>query len=78
LPWPADHSESFQADAHIAAHGTGLRGEWHLVAARAQHRPFVLRAEEPVGGALHMLHVFGMRADAAENAEHRLDEEAAA
>ena len=31
--------------------------------------------EQPIGGALHHDDVFGMRADAAENAEHRLHEQ---
>ena len=35
----------------------------------------ILVAEQPVGGALHVRDVLGMRADAAEDAEHRLDEE---
>ena len=47
----------------------------HLVAPRAEHRPVVGVAEQAIGGALHVHHVLGMRADAAADAEHRLDEE---
>ncbi len=43
--------------------------------AGAQHRPVIIVAEQPVGGALHMHDVFGMRADAAQDAEHRLHEQ---
>ena len=52
-----------------------MRGDEHLVAAGAEHRPVVRVAEQAVGGALHVQHVLGMRADAAADAEHRLDEE---
>ena len=37
--------------------------------------PAILVAEQAVGGALHHHHVFRMRADAAEDAEHRLHEQ---
>src|SRR5690349_16260828 len=47
----------------------------HLAAAGAQHGPAVGVSEEAVRGALHVQHVLGMSADAAENAEHRLHEE---
>ena len=67
-----------EPDAHVAAHRGGLRGDGELIAPGAEHRPFVCLAEQPVGGALHVHHVLGMRADAAEDAEHRLHEQAAA
>ena len=35
----------------------------------------ILFAEQPVGGALHMQHVLGMRTNAAQNAEHALHEQ---
>src|SRR5439155_24648015 len=63
------------ADAHVAAHHRRHRGDEHLVAAGAQDRPVVRVAEQAVGGALHVQHVLGMRADAAADAEHRLDEQ---
>ena len=52
-----------------------MRGDRQLVAAGAEHAPPVLVAEQAVGGALHVRDVLGMRADAAEDAEHALDEE---
>ena len=52
-----------------------LRGDGQLVAAGTEHAPLVLVAEQAVGGALHVRHVLRVRADAAEDAEHRLDEE---
>src|SRR5688500_13665958 len=64
-----------EADAHVAAHHRRHGGDEHLVAAGAEHRPVVRVAEQAVGGALHVHHVLGMRADAAANAEHRLDEQ---
>ena len=64
-----------EPDAHVAAHGGRHRGDRHLVAAGAQDRPAVVVAEQPVGGALHVHHVVGMRPDAAEDAEHGLDEQ---
>ena len=64
-----------EPDAHVAAHRRRLRGDRQLVAAGAEHAPAVLVAEEPVGRALHVHDVLGMRADAAEDAEHALDEQ---
>ena len=34
-----------------------------------------MAAEQAIGGALHVHHILGVRADAAENAEHGLDEQ---
>ena len=71
----ADPERVLQPDAHIAAHRGRHRGDLHLVAPRAEHGPvIILAAEQPVGGAAHVDHVFRMRADAAEDAEHRLHE----
>ena len=64
-----------QANPHIAAHRGSDGGDAHLVCTRAKHRPVVIVAEQPVRSAPHLQHVFGMRADAAENAEHRLHED---
>ena len=72
----ADPERVLQADADVAAHRGRHRGDRHLVAPGAEHRPvIVLVAEQAVGGALHVHHVFRVRADAAEDAEHRLDEQ---
>ena len=65
----------FQPHAHIAAHCQRLRRYRHLVAAGAQHRPDVVIAEQAVGGALHVRHVFRVRANATEQTKHRLDQE---
>src|SRR5258708_7662900 len=63
-----------QPDAHVAAHHRRHRGDEHLVAAGAEHRPAVGVAEQAVGGALHVQHGLRVRPDAAADAEHRLDE----
>ena len=34
------------------------RGDRHLVPAGADHRPLIVVAEQPIGGALHVQHVF--------------------
>ncbi len=49
--------------------------ERHLVAAGGQHRPVIVVAEQPVGGPLHEHQIVRIGADAAQNAEDRLDEE---
>ena len=54
--------------ADIAAIGIWLRPA-------PSTRPVVVVAEQAIGGALHVQHVLGMRADAAADAEHRLDEQ---
>src|SRR5438094_6251361 len=71
----AEPQAVLEADAHVAAHHRRHRGDEHLVAAGAPDRPVVSVAEQAVGGALHVQHVLGMRADAAADAEHRLDEQ---
>src|SRR5688500_2815831 len=53
-----------EPDAHVSAHHRRLRRDRHLVAPRAEHRPVVGVAEQAVGGALHVNHVLGVRADA--------------
>src|SRR3712207_8792906 len=47
--------------SHVAAHGRRDRGDRHLVAPGAEHRPAVLVAEQAVGRALHHQHVLVMR-----------------
>src|SRR5579872_4897687 len=64
-----------EPDTDVRAHGGGLRGNAQLAGAGAEHGPAIAVAEETVGRPLHMSDVFGMRADAAEQAEHRLNEE---
>ena len=64
-----------QPDPDIATHLRGHREQAHLVAARAEHRPLVVLAEQLVGDALHVDQVVRVRADAAEDPEDRLDEE---
>jgi hypothetical protein len=45
-----------------------------LIAARTEYAPAILVAEKAVGRALHVRNIVGMRADAAQDAEHTLDE----
>ena len=45
------------------------------MATRAEDRPVVLLAEQAIGDRLHVQEVLGLRADPAENAEDRLDEQ---
>src|SRR5579875_911997 len=65
----------FQPHAHVRAHCGGHRRNRQLVAPRAEHRPAVLIAEQAVRRSFHMHHIFRMRADAAQNAEHGLHEQ---
>src|SRR5438128_8770556 len=65
----------FQTDAHVAAHHRAHRGDEHLVAPGAEHRPVIRVAEQAIGGALHVQHVLRMRPDAAADAEDGLDEQ---
>src|SRR5215510_4003126 len=51
------------------------RRERKLVAAGTENRPHIVVAEQAIGGAAHMREVFGMRADAAQQAEYALHEE---
>src|SRR3546814_3219913 len=59
----------------MAAHRRRHRRDLHLRGARREHRPAIGVAEQPVGGALHVHHLVGMRTDAAEQTEAGLDEE---
>src|SRR5262249_47055611 len=70
----ADPDRVFQANARVATHRDGLRSDRQLVAAGAQYAPLVVAAEQAIRGALHHRNVLGMRTDAAQDAEHRLDE----
>src|SRR5690606_11043027 len=72
---PARPEGVLQSDAQIASHQHRLHRDRHLVAAGPKHRPLVGIAEQPVGGTLHVDHVFRMGANAAEETEHALDEE---
>src|SRR6185437_7538747 len=54
-----------EANTHVAAHRCRLRRDGQLIAAGAEHAPAVLITEEPVGRALHVRDIFGMRTDAA-------------
>src|SRR3546814_7820369 len=66
--WSSDVCSS---DLHGCCHGDNA----HLPRARTEHRPFILIAEESVGGALHVHDIVGMAADPAQNAEAGLNEE---
>src|SRR6516164_9388806 len=56
-------------DADIATDRGGHRCDGKLVATGAEHRPFVLIAEQTIGGALHVHDVLGVRADPAQDAK---------
>src|SRR6185437_2939163 len=73
-PAGADPERILHADAHVAAHRRRHGGNPHLALPGAEHRPVIVVAQKPVGGTLHHHHVFRMRADAAQDAEHRLHE----
>src|SRR5688572_24153810 len=70
----ADPKTVLKPDTHVAAHHRGLRGDLHLRASGAEHRPVIGIAKKAIGGALHVDDILGMVADAAADAEHRLDE----
>src|SRR3546814_14624463 len=55
-----------QSHADIASHGCCHGDNAHLPRARTEHRPFILIAEESVGGALHVHDIVGMAADRSE------------
>src|SRR5262249_6247520 len=61
--------------ADIRSHSGSLCGDPQLACAGAEHGPAIIVTKEPVGCALHMRDVFGMRADAAEKPKDGLDEE---
>src|SRR5437762_9649513 len=60
---------------YVAAHLRCDRLNRHLNPAGAQYRPPVLGPEQAISSSLHMGDVFGMRPDAAQDAEHALNEE---
>src|SRR4051812_48517440 len=47
----ADPQRILEPDADVAAERDGLRGDRQLRPAGAEHRPVVVAAEQPVGGA---------------------------
>src|SRR3546814_2261283 len=49
--------------------------DWSSDVCSSDLRPFILIAEESVGGALHVHDIVGMAADPAQNAEEGLNEE---
>src|SRR4029077_7399067 len=67
-----DIERVLQANAHIAADHRRIGAEIHLMAAAGQHRPQIILAEQPVGGALHEEQIVEIGADAAEDAEDQL------
>ena len=72
----ADPNQIFKPNAHIPSHSGSHRGDRHLIAARSQHRPVIIRpSEQPVSSAAHVHDIFRMRSDTPENAKHRLHEE---
>src|SRR6185503_17459171 len=74
-PAGAGPERVFHANADVAAHGSRHGRNRELIAPGAQHGPVILVAEQAVGRAFHVRHILRVRADAAEDAEHGLDEE---
>src|SRR3546814_11116418 len=58
---------------HMATHRGRLRGNFHLTGSCRENRPAILILEQSVGSALHMEHLFRVRADTAEQTEAGLD-----
>src|SRR3546814_18182902 len=57
----------------MATHRGRLRGNFHLTGSCRENRPAILILEQSVGSALHMEHLFRVRADTAEQTEAGLD-----
>src|SRR3546814_7952232 len=55
-----------ESDTHMATHRGRLRGNFHLTGSCRENRPAILILEQSVGSALHMEHLFRVRADTAE------------
>src|SRR3989442_11608183 len=70
----AEPQAVLEPDAHVAAHHRAHRGDEHLVAAGAAHRPQVGVTEQAIGGALHVQHVLRIRAHPPAGAENGFDE----
>ena len=60
---------------NAAAEDRADRDQIGLVASRAEHRPVIVVAEQPVRGCLHVHQVLRIRSDAAEDAEDHLHEQ---
>src|SRR5215471_14430821 len=67
-----DIERILQTHPHIAADHRRGGAEIHLMAAAGQHRPQIIVAEQPVGGALHEEQIVEIGTDAAEYAEDQL------
>ena len=74
-PARPDPERVLEADADVAAERGRHASRSASGCGRRRARPEVVVAEQAVGGALHVHDVLRMRADAAEDAEHRLDEQ---
>src|SRR5205814_9504551 len=64
-----------ETDADVAAHDRAGRDQPGLVPSGAENRPDIAIAEEAVRGPLHVHEVLDVGADAAVDAEDRLDEQ---
>src|SRR6476620_4661143 len=71
----ADPERILHADPYIATDGGRDRCDTHLILAGAEYRPMIVVAEKAIGRALHNHDIFRMRSDAAQNSEHRLNEQ---
>src|SRR5712664_3230299 len=68
-PSGAEIDAVLEPDPDIAAHRRPDGGEVDLVAPGRQDRPLIVSTEQAVRGPPHMHQIFGMRPDAAEDAE---------
>ena len=65
----------FEADSHVASHDRAGGDEVGLMLSGRENRPDVVVSEELVGDAAHVQQIFGVAADASQDAEDRLHEE---
>src|SRR5690606_5263407 len=71
----SDPQAVLQADSDVPAQQSAVRGEGELIPSGGECRELVLVAEELIGDGDHVREVRVICADAAEDAEHALDEQ---
>ena len=70
-----DEKAVLKTNPHVPAHLARRRCKRHLRPARRQNRPAILVAQKLVRGLLHEDEVLDIRTDAAQNAQHELQED---
>jgi hypothetical protein len=73
-PTLAGPKSIFEADPEVAAERNGLHGNGKLTCPGSQQRPLVTLPKQPICRPFHVGDVLGSGPDAAEDAEHWLDE----